>query len=152
MATRDSWSPAFGEEATSANVAKLPQGWRGYAQRTTTQSAVGTSPTDLTGLTVTFDVPANRLLKISGYAQGNPSTTATFIVHIVEDGTIIGRVGKSTPVNAVQASLSGFTISAPSAGSHTYKLQGETSTGTVDFEATSTAPMWVLVEDIGSAS
>lgn len=152
MATRTPHTGVALEVFTAANLAKYPKGWLGYASRTSTQSGIGTSATDLTGLTVTVEVADSRIIKISGYIQANPVAEATVTCTIVEDGTTIGRIGKGSPVNAVQISLSGFTISAsPTAGSHTYKLQGLSNTSTWDMEATSTAPAWILVEDLGPA-
>ena len=100
----------------------------GYAERTSdfTTTAVSTW-TDVTGLSATVTVPAGgRDIKITAFIGGLKTTAAagTFVsMAIMEGTTVLGMGGMNEPVAAYNMP---FTIvarvSAPSAGSHTYKV------------------------------
>jgi hypothetical protein len=152
MPTRTPHTGVAGEVLTAANLAKYPKGWLGYASVTSNQSGIGSTPTDLTGLTVTVTVPANRLVRVSGYAQVFTASGVYAAVTMLEDGSQVGRVGRTLPGVGESTTVSAFTLVLPTAGSHTYKLQGESSSSTFTLEASSSLPAWILVEDIGPSS
>lgn len=131
-------------------------GTLGYAQRTT---SAGPDPfstiTDVADLSVTVTAPANRRLRITGYAPGIDGTVA---------GDVFGlyvRDGANTQLNRTQLRVDsssvgnpGSTVMAvvtPSAGTVTYKLSvlRLAGTGNATFTAGATHPLFILVEDIG---
>lgn len=144
-----------GDVLTAANYNKLPRSVVGYASVTAAQASIGTTYTDLTSLTVTWTATAGRLYRIEGHgmifsSSGSP-TTANFAI----------RTG-STTTAFVQGPTSGgyysqfhvFALVAPSAGSVTYKLSAlcsGTSTPQITFQASTDAPGFILVEDLGTA-
>lgn len=152
MATRTLYDAVALSVLTAANFDRIPKGWIGYASVTANQTGIGTSATDLTGLTITVDVPADRVIQVIGQVQANPSVAAYVTVTIVQTSTTIGRVGRQ------YSDGDSFTMygSVPplqlAAGSYTFKLQGLTSTGTFDMEASSTAPAFIAVIDLGATT
>lgn len=142
-----------GNVLTAAQVSDLAQGTLGYAQVTANQGTF-TTETDLTSLTVTVTVVAGRRIRISA-AVRLTSTVASdeMRVNIKESttqlagGTIL-QVGSGNIAGTVRAEA----IIQPSAGSHTYKLSAQRTTGTglVTMVATATDPAFILVEDIGT--
>lgn len=123
-----------------------------YAQVTANQAAItlgsSTSPTDLTGLSVTVTVPDGRRIKVTGYVYqyNRVAGTVTYVATQVREGnTELSRFTEAIPNTygggRVEAILS------PTAGTHTYKLSAYTD-GTVDMAAGATTPCFILVEDI----
>lgn len=139
------------EEARSGGAA--PSGTLAYAEVTSGQSGIS-SLTDLSGLSVTVEVPANRRIRVSGYGLLSADTAnATFNLHIRESTTTLqrwtGRYEKPTADILDQANIQA--VLTPSQGSHTYKLSLETAAGTIDLTADSTRPAYIMVEDLGPA-
>lgn len=120
-------------------------GTLGYAQVVADQTGIGTSVTDLTGLSVPVTVGAGRRLRIWGQALWSSSNEVN--ARVQEGGTSLGRIIQNTPGAA--GHLKGFVIVTPSAGAHTYKLTANSNVGTVDMLAGADYPASVLVEDIG---
>lgn len=123
-------------------------GTLGYAQVVADQTGI-TTETDLTGLTTTVTVPANRRIRITGLVALQPDSANTPVMLKIKDGT--------TQIAACRAVLTITTASQtincpvtvkPSAGSKTYKLT-LTADNTTSLKADSTTPSWILVEDIG---
>ena len=152
MASRTVYTSTALEVLTSANFEKHAKGWIGFAERTSNQTGIGTSDTDLTGLTVTVTVPANRLIRVSGQIQANPSVAAYVLCEILQGATVIGRVGRQYSDGDTFTMAGAAIQDGLSAGSYTFKLRASTSTGTFDMEASSTAPARIVVEDIGPSS
>ena len=131
---------------------RAPKGQIGYAQVIANQTGI-TVVTDLTGLSVTVSVGAGRAIKIS--------------CQIIHSGTVAdgrSQIGIKEGVTTLQlanfqrTSITGNTavssiIITPTAGIHTYKLTQQLldGTGTVGLAASSIAPSFILVEDIGAA-
>lgn len=138
----------------AASVAASTVGSLGYSEGTSNQTGI-TSITDVTGCSVTVTVAANRLIKISGYLRRViiSDSGSRSICRIKESTTNLGVILDMTAVGASQSdSASGFIIlSAPSAGSHTYKLTAEltSGTGSVALNAAAASQHTILVEDIG---
>lgn len=126
-----------------------PLGALGYAPVTTAQLSVGTTITDLTGATVTVTVAAGRRIRITGFAVTIArSAVGTLRLYVRESTTTLGTSVITCPVNTrVTHNLP--VILTPSAGAHTYKLSLNVDANTCETEASSTEPVWVLVEDIG---
>lgn len=124
----------------------------GYAEVTANQGTY-TGSTDLTGLSVTVTVPTNGArIKITGKALFNSSVANDRITFRIMEGatqintapSLASSVGGDTVSGFVQASVSA------TAGSHTYKLNSSRATGTgnITMEASSTAPAYIIVENI----
>lgn len=127
-----------------------------YAEVLTSQTTASTTATDLAtvGPSVTVDVPANWLVAVRA-ASALGSSTGTAHVYLVEDGVSLSQilsftgavpagyatVPGSTTGTAV-AALGGWLLFSPSAGSHTYKLQYDTTSGTGTFSG---RRLWVRV-------
>jgi hypothetical protein len=148
-----------GDTLTSANLAKAPGGWIGGEVRTSDVSAI-TTEQDVTGLTVTVTVGTARRIKVTASIPRVTSTDADdgadIIIH--EDGVQIGS-GRVDTGGVIGASFGGngrdvVAWSTPSAGSHTYKVRAARAVGTgnIALRGAATAPMLLLVEDIGPAS
>ena len=140
-----------GDVLTAAQQNGLSQGQLGYAQVTANQTAI-VATVDLTGLSVAVTVVTGRRIKITAHVDFvNDTINGAAALFLLQDGTQIQRFYTSPSPAANQpmgAHLSH--VLSPSAGSHTYKLQGARSnTGTVIMEAAATYPAFILVEDAG---
>lgn len=144
-----------GDTWDTTAIDKLPGGWIGYAEVTTTQTGIGTSATDLTSLTVTVTVGTSRRLRITGSGAFSQDTSGPHLVKgfIVEDGTIVGTFFDDVIPQDTRASDENSRVRTPSAGSHTYKLQAITTTDTCQFVVgtANPSPGFILVEDLGPA-
>lgn len=124
----------------------------GYAQVTSDQASIGTSATDLTGLTVTVTVNSGERIRITGYVGAfyGPSIDNQVTFAIKEGATQLNRseIFLRTSVGNCYAFVTH--VFTPSAGAHTYKLTAQTNGGTVSMAAGATAPSYILVEGIGT--
>jgi len=134
----------------------------GYTERTSnfTDTTAG-SWVDVTSLTVTVTVPAGgRDIKITAFASTLRATGAagTFVSMSVREGSNVlgmggfnqGGIAYNQPMNVVAR------VSAPSAGSHTYKVSiGQSAAGTITLGAAASGtaslydahtPAFILVE------
>lgn len=143
----------------------MSQGRLAYATSTDfTLFTTTNASTDLTSLTVTVTIPANRVLRVTGQAVfDNVNDGAGGLNYILEgwvneDGTDIGHFGylglqvASATTSSAALIQSGSIIITPAAGTHTYKLVGKTGstgTGTSAIGGLSASPAFILVEDIG---
>ena len=139
-----------GEVATALDNNSLPGGWIGYEEVTAPQNTIGTSPTPLTSLTIAVTVPAGRMIRVTGKAQfAWLGTSEAPALYIYEGGSQLDEAR----CGAVTAGFFGVLAQAvifPSAGTHTYFLQADTTNATVNMVASSTQKAYILVEDLGS--
>lgn len=139
---------------------RMPKGWVGYAQVTSDVTGI-TTEADLTGYTVTPTIPADRLLKVTGYVPRVGSDDADDIGSLIiqQDGVQLAE----TWVLAGSTVLSGgggmgvfvqALVVGPSAGSKVFKLRGSkiAGAGTFEFRADAATPGFILVEDLGPSS
>lgn len=157
MPVRTAWDPETGDVITETDLEKLPGGWLGYASVTANQNVATSTVTDLTGLSVTVTVGANRLIKLSASCLLSRSVADGVTVGYFREGsTELGRWGQHSPSATTEFDwCSGWClVSAPSAGSHTYKLSMNRATGTgnATLNAGTGAAAWILVEDLGPSS
>jgi hypothetical protein len=128
-----------------------PVGILGYAEITANQTGI-TTITDITGLSVAVTVGASRRIRVSVHVPTTTSSVAT------DRGQAYIREG-STQLAASTKRFSGINgesgfdfawIGLPSAGSHTYKASYAriTGTGNHEWNAGTTAPAFIMVEDI----
>ena len=129
-------------------AAPSPLGTLGYAQVTGDQLAMGAF-TDLTGLGVTVTVGAGRRIRITGFWNAIKHTADWVQASVREGGTTLAFSQLTIP-DAAQAYFIVTAVLKPSAGSHTYQLQTNPNTGTVDLKAQAAAPCYIHVEDIGT--
>lgn len=128
------------------------------AEATITTSSTPTSSTsavDVTGLEATFTAVAGRLYKVS-WDLGVQSSVAgdRITITVRESTTAIGTTPNVITESTGQYSVSGFCITEPAAGSHTYKvaIHRANGTGSVNVYAdTSGNTAYLLIEDIGAA-
>lgn len=158
MATRTPYAPAVGEVLTAANLAKMAKGWIGLNSVTANQGSI-TSEADLTGLSLTVTIEANRMYKITGYVAAVLCNTADNRVRlrIKEGATVLQTAELVTRVFTATSSgylMAEVTLVAPSAGSHTYKLTmlRDQGSGTVTMVAGTGQEAFILIEDIGPSS
>lgn len=142
------------EVVTAAKMNELAKGVLGYAQTTTGQSAIGTSLTDLTSLSVAVTVSsAARRIWIIGQVTVRQLTAAgTPTVQVWEGGTYLGVVGRTTLATSGFSTLHGGVLITPTSGAHTYKLRGLTTNNTMDViaDGTNFGPNSILVVDLGA--
>lgn len=141
-------------DAAEADSAAGPQGIVGYAQVTASQTGI-TTEVDLTGLTTTATVGANRRVRISAQVLFNSSVAADRIGLEIKDGA--GSYLMQGRVIVAAASLN-FTFATsvvivPASGTHIFKLAAvrTNGTGTVQMVASASFPAFILVEDLGAA-
>ncbi len=156
MAVRTAYAGAAvaGEVLTAANVNKLPGGWIGYAEVTSSQGSI-VSETDITSLTVTVTVGASRRIRVS-YRGALATTIAgdTAASYIKEGATTLQSTHDvHMPTTAAFAAETSVVLT-PTGGSHTYKIASlrATGTGTIQHTATTATPSYIVVEDIGPAT
>jgi len=140
-----------GDVWTTTYIDRLPGGAIGYSKVTANQGSI-TTAVDLTSLTVTVTVNASRLILISAYGLFTNGTNGDgAAMTILEGATQLASSSGIGPSNAVGFALTpSALLVAPSTGSHTYKCQGvQQIGGTVTLNASSTAPAYILVQDLG---
>lgn len=126
----------------------------GYAQSTSAQTGIGQSPTQITGLSTTINVPVGgRKVRLSVFLTGAYTNTANnqMIISIWE-----GTVGSGTQLvlskiacPSVTFPSAGFAsvVVTPSAGAHTYNASlHEINSGTATIEGASNQPNYILAE------
>mgnify|MGYP007090086409 CR=1 FL=1 len=138
---------------TSAKLdATIPLGEVGYASKTSHQTGITTAGADVTSMSVTFTAVAGRSYRVSAMQRVTQQSSAAIVTMRLHDGS-------GTQLAAWQQTLEAAEVGtaiilarfSPGAGSTTYKLNLITSAGTVDANASSTAPGFILVEDLGAA-
>jgi hypothetical protein len=121
----------------------------GYAQ-TTSNSGTFTTSTSL-GLSVTVTVGSGRRIRLSAEAILSCSTSDEVQLALMEGSTALMLANENVAAGA-NSTVNAIAILQPSAGSHTYTLNGNRggSTGTIQMLAAATFPAWLLCEDVGA--
>lgn len=120
----------------------------GYAQVTANQTGIGATETDLTGLTVTVTVPANRRIRITGKAIFNSASVGGIAFLFLKEGATQHNEDIATLTNGDYWGGHVEVVLTPTEGTHTYKLTARQSAGTLTLEAAAAHPAYILVEDI----
>jgi hypothetical protein len=158
MASRTAWPGTVntGDVVTEGNLDSLPGGWIGWLQRTTDASGI-TAEADLSGMSQAVTVGTSRKIKITFTWPRIGSSTSNDVARLrIKEGSTqlhcVDLVNNVASVNENGGTMM-TVLSAPSAGSHTYKISAERTvgTGTVTIVANTDAPMQLLIEDIGPA-
>jgi hypothetical protein len=126
-----------------------PWGVISVATHTADQTGIS-SVVDITDLSITFTAVANRRYRITGDIQCASRANGNTVTAFIRDGssTIVNQRGETTE-NGYSFPLHVETYVTPSAGSATYKLSLNCSTGTADVLAAPTKPAVLMIEDIG---
>lgn len=122
-------------------------GRAGYAERTTTQTGIGSSPTDITSLSVTFTAVTTRFYKFTAAADISQVTSpGTAFVNVTDSSNVEQRkVIAFTTLGAASetCAATSFQLTGLS-GSVTYKMRASTTAGTLTINTAS-----LMVEDVG---
>ena len=116
-------------------------------------STAATSPTQISGLSVSVTIPAGGAkVKITIYTMYVLNTTATAGNNItlwdgtVGSGTQLTLQGVTTPINSSATPLTAQWVGTVPAGSKTYNAAIHTNTGTTSFYGAADSPGFILVE------
>lgn len=131
----------------------VPQGVLGGKEVAANQNDI-TAEADLTNLSVQVTVGNSRRIKITGYGRFGGSTANTGgVLRIKESTTELQRCGIPRQ-STIQVGATIVRTLEPTTGLHTYKLTlaaDSSDGGNIDLIASSDAPAFILVEDIGPA-
>lgn len=118
----------------------------GYRQILADQGSI-TSAVDVTGLSCPVLVPANRRIKITGFAgMTNGTSDAYSVLYIFEGASQLQIAGANSRSGSTPEQFRPEKTYFPSAGLHTYKIVAQGSGGTSTVRAGSNAPAFILVE------
>lgn len=119
----------------------------------TADTAVTNGYTDIVSVTVT--TIAGRRYKVTGHVNGSLDTADHWLfTKLMEGATQFGydSLSSAGPWSDAQGALHMEAIVAPSAGSHTYKIQAvATLNGIATIIDSTGGPGFIIVEDIGAA-
>lgn len=152
------------DELTGPSLYQWKSGaWRGLSNllgvttvSPAAQTGIGTTETDVTGASVTVDVPRTGNIRISGNLQTYATSTDTILVIRIKEGAttlfeFTRMANSSASINAT-SNMQTFSciLSGVTKGSHTYKLAVVRATGTggVAVAPGATAPTQLAVEVI----
>jgi hypothetical protein len=130
----------------------LPWGRIGSGSTTSAQTGVGATPTDLTSLTATATLVANRYYRATlhvPYTQVTSPGTANFI--ILNGATNVG--GCSVTLDATEYGTASIEcLFTASSGSATVKAQASTTGGTLSTNVSANSPALLIIEDVGPSA
>lgn len=140
---------------------RMPWGEVAFVEKTATQT-IGTTTTDISGMSVTFTAIQNRryLFEAIGQVKGNTGGTRP-IVRLATSGNVqrqqfvhnLAGANYYTNFKVLWRALctsAGGTLLPP--GSTTMKLRADTNANTITFDPSATVPMQFVVQDIGPAT
>jgi hypothetical protein len=127
----------------------MPWGEIGYTEIAANNFGTGLAAVDL--MSVVFTTPGNRKIKVTGDVQcshvGGDGTATLYIRTAVN--AILNQRGLYVAGNGLAFPLHVEKRYTPAAATITLKLSINTSTNTVDVQASSSRPSYILVEDMG---
>lgn len=132
-------------------VESATDGVLGGAESTSSnQTGIGTTITDITGTSVTVDVPDGHRIRISGHVFFQQQTNSGFLTLSVREGSTENGFLARSPVLPSGGTWrgDGHITLVPTAGTHTYKLSARTSANTVNI-LNATEISSIIVEDLG---
>lgn len=141
-----------GSILTAAQMNRLPWGIIGYAQATANQTGI-TTEVNVTGLSVTFTADSTRYYKTTIYTFSvQQNTAAGYAEFKITDGSNVQKQnGVIYQLAGVQSPMCVTVVETGLSGSVTRKARALTNAGTLLLAASATAPMFIVVEDIGQA-
>lgn len=126
-----------------------------YAEVTANQTGIpGGSNTDITGLSLTFTALAGRSYRIVSCMAIVPTAAASLLVGTMEGGNYHGTAGYSNAAAGVGVTLRSEAIrrGTLTPGAHTVKSIAWISVTGGQMTASSGAPSFIMVEDIGPST
>lgn len=154
MPTRTPYTSTALEVLTSANLEKYPKGWYGYATSTSAQTGITTVETDVTGLSLSITLGANRLVEVFASVHALSSVDQDNLrLRLYRDATVVGSY--NFELDTLTTTAQGMALDVgPSAGTYTYKatIVRVGGSGNIDTTASATSPNLLLVRDIGPSS
>lgn len=147
-------SPSGSSATVAARLDALPRGQMGVAARTAGSASIGTTVTDLTGLSVEFTgVAGRRYLALAHAMLVKTSGAAGQTVNLfLRSGSGTQLALSQIPARGVgDAHTHTIILPVTTAGATTLKLSANTSAGTMTLSASATNPASLTVFDIGLA-
>ena len=129
----------------------MPWGLVASASTSTATTNVGSSYTDVTGLTVTWTAVANRRYKVTGYVDTGNNTASTARVAITDGSNNVQAQSQQTLAANDVATQVVHQIFTGTAASTTRKLRIQFSAGSGATQSNVYGPHLIFVEDIGPA-
>ena len=134
------------------NFESLPRGVVGKAQSIVTQTGIGATKADVTGLTVTWTATTSRLYLTTVYfetVQGALAATMEAVITTGSNGLLQQFLAQvpATSANPVFMQLYETGLS----GSQTRKARVSTNVSTMSVIADVTYPSQIIVQDVGPA-
>lgn len=148
------WS--VGEVLLSTDLNAAPKGVVGIASATSSQGSLGAGPTAISGLSLSVSITSGRYYRLSHYCQGISSSAQpeTWSVQLYDGSTQIEErnINITETGTGQGGGVCAVTFQAGSTGSKTYsvKVARATGSGTGSHLCGSTAPAYLLLEDLGS--
>lgn len=141
-----------GNVLTAAQMNRLPWGIMGYAQATSNQTGISTV-TNVTNASVTFTANSTRYYRTTFYVSDVVQQTSAGYVQLeITDGSNNRKQNSVVLLAAGGETLFCVTVVETGiSGSTTRKGRASTTAGTCDLRASATAPLFIVVEDIGQA-
>lgn len=121
----------------------------GYKEITSDFVTTSTSYVDVTGLSKTVTVPdGGRRVKITVDPKWLANTVAGqgCYMQILEDGVLVREKALTSSLASGANPFTMIASKVPTAGSHTYKAQVKTDTGTMTLKADANGPCLLLIE------
>lgn len=129
----------------------MPWGHVASATTSTVTNGVGSSYTDVTGLSVTWTAVTNRRYKVTGYLDTANATASVARLAITDSSNNLKAQSQQTLAANDAASQTVHELFTGSAGSTTRKLRIQFTAGTGGTQSNVYGPHLILVEDIGPA-
>jgi hypothetical protein len=141
-----------GQILTAAQMNNLPWGIAGSVARTTSVSALTSSVADITGVSVTFTAVSTRVYKFTFAITGQKISTDGWTAIQLTDSanTQYIEIDQFAPAGSYW-NCSGACFKTGLTGSVTVKLRGLCQSNTSNITVGATAPIILIVEDIGAA-
>lgn len=147
-------NPSGTDATVAATLAALPtrydSGVVGFASSVVNQTGTAATPTDLTGLTVTFTATASRYYRTTVTLPIMLQSVATGIVQaVITDAAGVQKMEsrRTAPVGNLWMTVT--LIETGLTGSITRKARLSTNAGFIDHTPAATAPALIVVENIG---
>src|SRR5205807_9649308 len=124
----------------------------GYAQIVAGQGGI-TTAVDIAGLSVTVTLVAGRRIRITASGAFFDTVATDALEMDIREGATVLQFAIILPAAAsTNTTIEKSVVLTPTAGSHTYKVTclRAAGTGAVTFNAATTLPAFLLVEDIGA--
>lgn len=124
----------------------------GYAESTTVQNGITTATVDLTGLSITFTLTAQRRVELTAYGwffKAAADTTGVAFMQIA-DSANVEKVGGGAYIQASSyVSIPLTRVLTLAAGTYTFKCRASTNAGFLNTTANANEPVSLRAVDVG---